>query len=146
MVGGRAYYPYGSFSSVGYLQGKGFIGMLPILLASIIGYVAAIPLGLVNFPHFVDFLRVPVITLPRFDSPLTITVMVGIGIMAIATIPESTAHLYQISLYVDHLADEQGKKRYGLSQYIGLNLMLDGLDDLVNGLFGFHRRNELRRK
>jgi uracil permease len=119
-----------------YLQGKGFIGMLPILLASIIGYIAAIPLGLVNFPQFVDFIRVPVITLPRFDSPLTVTVMVGIGIMAIATIPESTAHLYQISLYVDHLADEQGKKRYGLSQYIGLNLMLDGLDDLINGLFG----------
>ena len=58
------------------------------------------------------------------------------SIMAIATIPESTAHLYQISLYVDHLADEQGREKYGLSQYIGLNLMLDGLDDIVNGLFG----------
>ena len=31
--------------------------------------------------------------------------------MAIATIPESTAHLYQISLYVDHLADEHGRKK-----------------------------------
>jgi uracil permease len=56
--------------------------------------------------------------------------------MAIATIPESTAHLYQISLYVDHLAEEQGREKFGLSNYIGLNLMLDGLDDLVNGLFG----------
>ena len=56
--------------------------------------------------------------------------------MCIATIPESTAHLYQISLYVDHLAEEQGKPKYGLSEYIGLNLMLDGLDDIVNGIFG----------
>jgi uracil permease len=119
-----------------YLQGKGFIGMLPILLAAIIGYIVAIPLGLVNWPAFTDVLRVPVFTLPRFNDPLTITVLVGVGIMAIATIPESTAHLYQISLYVDHMADLKGEKRYGLSQYIGLNLMLDGLDDLINGLFG----------
>jgi len=119
-----------------YLQGKGFIGMLPVLLAAIIGYIVAIPLGLVTFPTFTDFLRVPVFTLPRFNDSLSLTAMVGIGIMAIATIPESTAHLYQISLYVDHMADIKGQKRYGLSQYIGLNLMLDGLDDLVNGLFG----------
>jgi uracil permease len=62
--------------------------------------------------------------------------MFGVGVMAIATIPESTAHLYQIALYVDHTADEMGKERYGLSKYIGLNLMLDGLNDLVNGIFG----------
>ena len=69
-------------------------------------------------------------------SPYTWTVIVSVGIMAIATIPESTAHLYQITLYVDHLADEQAKPRVGLSKFIGLNLMLDGLDDFINGLFG----------
>jgi len=56
--------------------------------------------------------------------------------MCIATIPESTAHLYQISLYVDHLAEEMGREKPYLAQYVGLNLMLDGLDDLINGLFG----------
>jgi uracil permease len=121
-----------------YLQGRGFIGMLPILLAAILGYLVAIPLGLIDFTQFGKeaLLRAPVITFPRFNDPLTITVLVGVGIMAIATIPESTAHLYQISLYVDHLADQKGQTHYGLSKYIGLNLMLDGLDDLVNGLFG----------
>ena len=121
-----------------YLQGKGFISMLPILLAAVVGYLVSIPLGLVNIAAFGKeaLLRAPVITLPNFADPLTVTIMVGVGIMAIATIPESTAHLYQISLYVDHLADQQGKKRYGLSEFIGLNLMLDGLNDLVNGLFG----------
>lgn len=121
-----------------YLQGKGFIGMLPILLAAIIGYIVAIPLGLVDFSIFKQaaFLAVPTISFPVFNDPLTVTVLVGVGVMAIATIPESTAHLYQISLYVDHLAEEKGAEKYGLSKYIGLNLMLDGLDDLINGLFG----------
>ena len=51
--------------------------------------------------------------------------------------PKSTAHLYQISLYVDHLADELRKReKYGLSEYIGFNLILDGIGDMINGLFG----------
>ncbi len=121
-----------------YLQGKGFISMLPILLGAIVGYLVAIPLGLVNFSALGQsaIFRAPQITFPNFGSDLVWTVVFGVGIMAIATIPESTAHLYQISLYVDHLADEMGKPRYGLSKYIGLNMMLDGLNDLINGIFG----------
>jgi len=121
-----------------YLQGKGFIGLLPILLGAIVGYVVAIPFGLVNFAVIGTsaLLRAPQITLPIFNDPQTLTVIFGVGIMAIATIPESTAHLYQISLYVDHLAEEKGVKKFHLSEYIGLNLMLDGLNDMVNGIFG----------
>ena len=121
-----------------YLQGKGFIGMLPILLGAVVGYIIAIPFGLVNFASIgqTSLITVPHLTFPVFNDPLTLTVIFGVGVMAIATIPESTAHLYQISLYVDHLAEEQGREKFKLSSYIGLNLMLDGLDDLVNGLFG----------
>jgi uracil permease len=121
-----------------YLQGRGFIGMLPVLLGAIVGYIIAIPFGLVNFSVIGSsaLITAPHITFPVFNDPLTLTVIFGVGIMAIATIPESTAHLYQISLYVDHLAEEQGREKPGLSKYIGLNLMLDGLDDLINGLFG----------
>jgi uracil permease len=120
-----------------YLQNKGFIGMLPILFAAIIGYLVAIPFGLTPAQLITsNFFVAPTFTFPVFNDPLTLTVIFGVGIMAIATIPESTAHLYQISLYVDHLAEEQGREKYGLSQFIGLNLMLDGLDDIVNGLFG----------
>jgi uracil permease len=64
------------------------------------------------------------------------TAIIGIAIMAIATIPESTAHLYQISLYVDHLATEMKREKYGLDKFIGLNLVLDGIGDMINGLFG----------
>jgi uracil permease len=121
-----------------YLQGKGFIGMLPILLAAVLGYIVAIPLGLVNFAGVGTsaFLTVPQLTFPDFGNPLTVTVLIGVGVMALATIPESTAHLYQISLYVDHLAEELGREKVGLSKFVGLNLMLDGLNDLINGLLG----------
>jgi len=121
-----------------YLQGKGFIGMLPILLGGVVGYLVAIPLGLIAPIDLMQsgFFTAPRITLPSFASDLTLTILVSVGIMAIATIPESTAHLYQISLYVDHLAEEQGREKYYLSKYIGLNLMLDGLNDMVNGIFG----------
>ena len=121
-----------------YLQGKGFIGLLPILLGAVVGYIIAIPFGLVNFAAIGQsaLLRAPQITFPVFNNPLTITVLASVGVMAIATIPESTAHLYQISLYVDALAVEQGRDRIRLAQYIGANLMIDGLNDLVNGLLG----------
>jgi uracil permease len=119
-----------------YLQGKGFIGMLPILLGAIVGYLVAIPFGLVNLQFTSAILRAPRFTFPVFNDPLTLTVIFGVGVMAIATIPESTAHLYQISLYIDHLAEEQKREKYHLANYIGLNLMLDGLDDIINGIFG----------
>jgi uracil permease len=79
---------------------------------------------------------VPHITFPNFSSQLAATAIFGIAVMAIATIPESTAHLYQISLYVDHLADQLGRPAVKLNEYIGLNLVLDGLGDMTNGLIG----------
>jgi uracil permease len=121
-----------------YLRGRGFIGMLPILLGAIVGYLVAIPLGLVDFTKITQAagLTVPHITFPSFTGAMTATAVISIAIMAIATIPESTAHLYQISLYVDHLADEMKQKKYRLSRYVGLNLVLDGIGDMINGLLG----------
>ncbi len=121
-----------------YLQGKGFFGMLPILFGAIVGYLVAIPLGLVDFTLITQApgFTVPHITLPSFTGAMTATAIFSIAIMAIATIPESTAHLYQISLYVDHLADELKQKKYRLSKYVGLNLILDGVGDMINGLLG----------
>ena len=121
-----------------YLQGRGFIGMLPILLGAIVGYVIAIPLGLVDFSAVAaaPIIQAPHITLPSFSGPLVVTAIFSISIMAIATIPESTAHLYQISLYVDRLAEETGREAYKLDQHIGFNLILDGIGDFINGLIG----------
>jgi len=121
-----------------YLQGKGFIGMLPILLGAIVGYIVAIPFGLVDFSLVTGarILVAPHFTFPSFSSEMTVTAIVSIAVMAIATIPESTAHLYQISLYVDELAERLKRPKYELNKYIGFNLVLDGIGDMINGLLG----------
>lgn len=121
-----------------YLQGRGFVGMIPILLGAIVGYVVAIPLGLVTFGPVMDaaWIRFPHITFPNFGSAMLGTAIFSISIMAIATIPESTAHLYQISLYVDRFAETMGREKFHLDRYIGFNLILDGIGDMINGMFG----------
>ncbi len=121
-----------------YLQGKGLLGMLPILLGAIVGYLVSIPFGLVNFGLVAEaaWLRVPNITLPAFTDPRAWSVVVSVALIAIATIPESTAHLYQMSLYIDQLAKDLGRKPTSIKNLIGLNLVADGADDLVVGFLG----------
>lgn len=89
------------------------------------GAVAAAPLFQV--PHF---------TFPIFSGAMVSTAIFSIAIMAIATIPESTAHLYQIGLYVDRTAEEAGREKSNLAEYVGFNLILDGIDDFLKGLTG----------
>lgn len=121
-----------------YLQGKGLLGMLPILLGAIVGYLVAVPFGLVNFDLVAqaEWVRVPNITLPAFADPRAWAVVVSISLIAIATIPESTAHLYQMSLYIDALAKELKKPAIEIKKLIGLNLVADGSDDIIVGLLG----------
>jgi uracil permease len=121
-----------------YLRGKGFAGMLPILFGAVFGYVVAIPLGLVDFTKITQapVFAPPHVTFPLFTGDLSVTAIFSIAIMAIATIPESTAHLYQISLYVDKLADRKKEKPYELKKHIGFNLILDGVGDMINGFLG----------
>ena len=121
-----------------YLRGRGFVGMIPILLGAIVGYIVSIPFGLIDLSGVgaANWLVVPHFTFPTFSGAMVVTAIFSISIMAIATIPESTAHLYQISLYVDRYAEEIGEEPYELDQHIGFNLILDGIGDFINGLFG----------
>jgi uracil permease len=134
-----------------YLQGKGLLGMLPILMGAIVGYIVSIPFGLIVFgpvaerlpyvKYFNDVLttsvlRLPPVTLPAFGDPRAWSVAVSVALIAIATIPESTAHLYQMSLYIDQLAKDLKRKPTSIKNLIGLNLVADGADDLVVGFLG----------
>ena len=98
-----------------YLQGKGLLGMLPILLGAIVGYLISIPLRTGQFRSgpggSVFGSRLPNITLPAFTDPRALGVVFSIALICIATIPESTAHLYQMSLYIDQLAKDLGRGR-----------------------------------
>lgn len=121
-----------------YLQGKGLIGMLPILLGAVFGYLVAIPFGLVNFAPVsqAEWFAMPNITFPAFNDPAAWGMALSVALIFIATVPESTAHLYQMSLYIDELADEMGRKPYNIKEKIGLNLIADGADDIVVGMLG----------
>lgn len=123
-----------------YLQNRGFLGMIPVLLGAIAGYFisAVVDPGSVNFSPVdqADWFAVPNFTFPAFSGAMVATAIFSVSIMAIATIPESTAHLYQISLYVDRFAKDSGREKYELDKNIGFNLILDGVDDTLKGLLG----------
>ncbi len=122
-----------------YLQGKGLIGMLPVLLGAIVGYV----ISAIFFPDQMNYAIIAEapwirlnVTFPDFGNPNAWAAVAGIALIAIATIPESTAHLYQMSLYIDQLAKELGRAPLEIKRLIGLNLVADGADDVVVGLLG----------
>ncbi|HET6782138.1 MAG TPA: solute carrier family 23 protein [bacterium] len=121
-----------------YLRGRGLIGMLPVLLGAVVGYVVAWIFGLVNFAPVGEaaWLRVPDFSFPAFGDPKAWATIFAIAPIAIATIPESTAHLYQISLYIDRVATELRREKLEVKKLVGLNLILDGVGDGVNGLLG----------
>lgn len=121
-----------------YLQGRGLIGMLPILLGAIFGYIVSAALGIIDYSVITnaEWLRVPAFTFPAFGDPRAWELVVSISLIAIATIPESTAHLYQMSLYIDTLAEQMGRKPYNIKESIGLNLIADGADDIIVGFLG----------
>ena len=121
-----------------YLRGKGLLGMLPILFGAIFGYIVAIPFGLVHFENVLSaqWIAAPRWTFPAFGDPGAWGMALSVALIFIATVPESTAHLYQMSLYIDTLAVEMKREPFEIKKLIGLNLVADGSDDLVVGLLG----------
>jgi uracil permease len=92
----------------------------------------------VNFANVTNaaWFELPKFTFPAFTNPDAWGMAFSIALIFIATVPESTAHLYQMSLYIDGLAAELGRKPYNIKELIGLNLVADGSDDIVVGLLG----------
>ena len=121
-----------------YLRNKGLLGMLPILLGALVGYGLSVALGIVDFSIIANaaWVRMPNITFPAFTDPNAWGLVISIALIAIATIPESTAHLYQMSLYIDTLAEKLNRAPLNIKELIGLNLVADGTDDIIVGFLG----------
>ena len=122
-----------------YLKGK--LSQLPILFGLFTGYITAAIIGGVTGIPFITFdtvastsiFNLPIFTLPK-PSLASIAAIMPI---AIATIPESTAHIYQLDIYVNDLAKKKGsKKKYDIEDKLGLNLIGDGIGDIVSGFIG----------
>lgn len=130
---------------------KGFLGQLPLLLGVLTGSAVA---AIAYFAGGVNLFRdmpaaaldasiwklgdgsifaVPAFSLPRVSW----TSVAAIMPIAIATIPESTAHMYQLDIYVNDVAKRKGKKeRYNLVDLLDRNLIGDGLCDMISGVVG----------
>ena len=121
---------------------KGFWGQLPLLIGPIIGCVVAyliqVTTGVSLFrvlPATANsgFCALPIFTLPKASWIAVAAIMP----IAIATIPESTAHVYQLDIYVNDLAKKKGsKKEYNIKDKLGLNLIGDGIADMISAMIG----------
>ena len=129
---------------------KGLLGQLPLLLGALTGCAAA---GLVYLFGDVNIFReVPeaaltssiwklgdgsFFALPAFSLPkFSLEALVAIMPIAIATIPESTAHIYQLDIYVNDVAKKKGRGRIDMASLLHKNLIGDGLCDMISGVIG----------
>lgn len=121
---------------------KGFWRQLPLLLGPIVGcltaFIVRASTGLDFFKFLPDTVNSSLFALPLFTLPKPSWVAVAaIMPIAIATIPESTAHVYQLDIYVNDLArKKKSAKKYDISSKLGLNLIGDGIGDIVAGFIG----------
>lgn len=121
---------------------KGVFGQLPLLLGPIIGCIAAFVVGQIMglnlFRTDIPGLGSSIVSLPHFTLPKpSWAAIFAIMPIALATIPESTAHVYQLDIYVNDLARKKNsKKKYNIADKLGLNLIGDGIGDIVAGAIG----------
>ncbi len=130
---------------------KGILGQLPLLLGVLTGCaVAAIAYatGWANLFRSMpaaaleasiwrlgdgSIFAVPAFSLPKVSWGAVAAIMP----IAIATIPESTAHMYQLDIYVNDVARKKGKKmKYSLIDMLDRNLIGDGICDMISGVVG----------
>lgn len=130
---------------------KGFLGQLPLLLGALTGCVVA---GIAFAFGWADLFRAmppaaleasawklgdgSIFAVPAFSLPkVSWTAAAAIMPIAIATIPESTAHMYQLDIYVNDVARKKGKKmKYSLVDMLDRNLIGDGICDMISGVVG----------
>ncbi len=131
---------------------KGFLGQLPLLLGAAVGCAFAAALYMVGGAEMNLFRTLPaealaasawklgdgsIFAMPAFSFPkFSLAAVAAVMPIAIATIPESTAHIYQLDIYVNDLAEKKGKKKYNLADLLHKNLIGDGICDMISGFVG----------
>lgn len=131
---------------------KGFLGQLPLLLGAVVGCLFAAIIYWIGGAEYNLFRALPpevlaasvgklgdgsIFALPAFSLPkVSWEAVAAIMPIAIATIPESTAHIYQLDIYVNDLAEKKGRQKYGLAEMLHKNLIGDGIGDMISGVIG----------
>jgi len=128
---------------------KGFKSQIPILIGMGIGFCAHIILSLITKQNpfatstqgqeggFKLLTWTVFSTFKNMNTAAIPAAMLAIIPVALVTIPESTAHVFQLDLYVNNLAKEMGSdKRYEIKELLGENLKGDGVGDIVASFLG----------
>lgn len=131
---------------------KGFISQVPILLGAAAGVVFAylvwVPFSAGGYQTYFSSIKntstlglldvMPWKTLPAAFSNIGLIGVATIAIfpIAFATIPESSAHVNQIDLYVNQLAKEKEEPEHDIKSLLGDNLIGDGTADIVAVVLG----------
>ncbi len=129
---------------------KGFLSQLPLLLGAAMGCLTAALIYLFGGDGMSLFRSIPpealdaslfkignILAVPAFTFPkASWAAIFAIMPIAIATIPESTAHIYQLDIYVNNVAKKKGKGRYKIDDLLHLNLIGDGICDMISGAVG----------
>ena len=122
---------------------KGFLGQIPLLLGAGVGCVVAALMYMIGGESMNIFRTISggsdaIFSVPAFTFPkVSWAAVAAIMPIAIATIPESTAHMYQLDIYVNDLAKKKkSDKKYNLIEKLHLNLIGDGIGDMISGFVG----------
>ncbi len=105
---------------------RGFLGVIPILIGVVFGYILSMILGVVNFTHIAE---ASVFSIPPFMMPVfEINAIIAIIPAALVVIAEHIGHL----IVTGNIVDRNLLKNPGLHR----SLMGDGISTTLSGLVG----------
>lgn len=117
---------------------KNTISLYPIIAGVGIGSLVALLTGNLNTTafHMANWINIPKFVFPNFLASESYEYAIALALLAISTIPESTAHLTQVGIYTNNIAKKQGKIEPHIENKIGINLIADGAADLIGAFLG----------
>ena len=117
---------------------KNTISLYPVVAGVIIGSFVALITGKVDFSalYAANWFNIPRFVLPNFLASESYEYAIALALLAISTIPESTAHLSQVGIYTNNIAKNQNKSEPHIENKVGLNLIADGMADLFGAFLG----------
>ena len=117
---------------------KNTISLYPVVAGVGIGSIVALITGNLNTTpfHMANWFNVPKFVFPQFFASESYEYAIALALLAISTIPESTAHLSQVGIYTNNIAEKRGIQKPHIENKVGVNLMADGAADLVGAFLG----------
>ena len=117
---------------------KNTISLYPVVAGVGIGSIIALITGNLNTTpfHLANWFNIPKFIFPNFFASQSYEYAIALALLAISTIPESTAHLSQVGIYTNNIAKNQNREEPHIEQKVGINLIADGAADLIGAFLG----------